>query len=293
MHPGEVLAILGPSGAGKTSLLRAVAGLERASGALQYAGEDLFALPAECRGVAMVFQEGALFPHMTIAQNLAFGMRRRNAGRIAEIARALEIDRYLHLRPAQLSGGERQRAAIARAVLTDPRVLLLDEPFAHLDPPLRVRVRETFKAFARSWGGPVLFVTHDHEEALTIGTRIAILMGGTLVQCADPREVYDRPATVEIAKFLATPPMNLLEDGAQTVAVRAEHLRIDGNAALRGVVTGTSYTGADAFVHVNTPRGEVTVRTGNGDAYAIGDAVGIAFDDAHVLRYDSASGNLL
>ncbi len=292
---GEILAILGPSGAGKTSLLRVVAGLESAqSGALHYGGGDLLSVPAERRRMAFVFQEGALFPHLTIAQNLAFGMRPRDSDRIAEVARALEIEPYLHLRPANISGGERQRAAIARAVLSDPRVLLLDEPFAHLDPQLRVRVRDTFVHFARTWGGPILFVTHDHEEALASGTRIAILMQGRIVQCDTPQLAYERPATIEVAKFLGTPAINVLEDANELIAIRPEDVRIDDAGQLRGIVMERTYTGAQTYLRVQTARGEVVVACSRGqDAPSAGVEVGLNFEASKVLRYDRRTGALI
>lgn len=295
VRSAETLAVLGPSGAGKTSLLRCIAGLETPhTGVVTLDGADLRHEPPQRRRIALVPQTDTLFPHLSLAANLGFGMRSRDDARVHAIARELEIDGLLFKRPAEVSGGERQRAALARAVLSEPRALLLDEPLGHLDPQLRFRVRAVFAAVMREWGGPAVFVTHDHEEALALGDRIAILIEGRVVQCDAARVVYERPATLQAARFLGMPRMNVFEDTMHVRAIRSEFVRLDAQAPLRGTVRAVENSGADSFVTVATPLGEIVARVRSAAALPHpGDATGLAFDEAHVLRYDKNSGVLL
>ena len=298
---GQTLVVLGPSGAGKTSLLRLVAGLESSdSGTLTLDGRDLLPLAPKRRRVAFVFQEDALFPHLTVYENLAFPMRMKRTrraeidARVRQVAGVLEIDAHLRERPARLSGGERQRAALARAILSDPRVLLLDEPLAHLDPQLRVYVRRQFIQFRREFAGAAIHVTHDHTEALAMGNRLAIMIGGRIVQTGDPDRVYDAPATTEVARFLGSPPMNLLNGEMQIVGIRPEHVRIDATAQLRGRVIARESTGADAFLQLSTPRGDLLARlSGALRVPLIGEEVGISLDERFVRRFDRTTGALI
>jgi ABC-type sugar transport system ATPase subunit len=296
---GETLVILGPSGAGKTTLLRVIAGLESPdSGTLTLDGRDLLCVASQRRRVALVFQDDALFPHLSIYDNLAFPLRvkRRARGvvdeRVREVAAALDIDAHLRERPARLSGGERQRASLARAVLSDPRLLLLDEPFAHLDPQLRVHVREQFVRFRSGFPGAVIHVTHDHVEALSIGDRLAIMIEGRIEQCAPPQEVYDFPASVTIARFLGSPPMNVIDTGTELLGVRPEHVRLDESAEMRGRTIAVRSTGPDRYAEIETQRGRLMVRASSRESHP-GEEVGLVFDPQHVRRFDRSTGLLL
>jgi len=216
---GEMCILLGPSGCGKTTLLRAIAGLVRPDrGRLVIAGEDVTARPPEARGIAMTFQHYALFPNMTVRQNLAFGLQqqRLSRGQIAakvDAALALmELVPRADARPAQLSGGQKQRVALARALVLEPRLLLLDEPLSALDAQIRKRLRDELKRLQLETGFTGILVTHDQEEALVLGDQVAVMSAGRIVQAASAREVYDRPATRFVAGFIGD--FNLLEPEA-------------------------------------------------------------------------------
>jgi len=214
---GELLVVLGPSGSAKTTLLRLIAGLEPpSSGSVWVGGQDLTGIPPHLRDVAMVFQHAALYPHLSVFDNLAFGIRSRRVPRtdlqakVKRIAAMLELDRLLSRLPAELSGGERQRVAIGRALVRQPRVTLLDEPFSNLDLPLRTSLREQVVELQRRFGTTLVHVTHDQSEALVMGHRVAILSGGRLLQVAPPRVIYEKPATRFVATFVGSPPINVL-----------------------------------------------------------------------------------
>ncbi|MBC7093561.1 ABC transporter ATP-binding protein [Candidatus Bipolaricaulota bacterium] len=214
---GEFLVLLGPSGCGKTTTLRCIAGLERAdTGRIFIGGRNVTELPPARRGIAMVFQSYAVFPHMTVAQNIGFGLRMRHIAKreiraaVQEAAELLQIDELLDRYPAQLSGGQRQRVAVARAIVMKPEVLLMDEPLSNLDALLRLQMRAELKRLHREIGTTTVYVTHDQVEALSLGDRIAVMREGAVVQLDHPNTVYDRPATTFVAGFIGTPPMNFL-----------------------------------------------------------------------------------
>ncbi|MFI5458945.1 MAG: ABC transporter ATP-binding protein [Isosphaerales bacterium] len=215
--PGELLVVLGPSGSGKTTLMRLIAGLEQpSSGSVWIDGQDVSRVPPHRRDVAMVFQNPALYPHLSVFDNLAFGLRAHGVSRsqaraqVNTLAGMLGLDRVLARRPSALSGGERQRVAIGRALVRRPRMILFDEPFSNLDVPLRAALREQVVDLHRRYGTTLIHVTHDQAEALLMGDRIVVLDRGQLLQCGTPRAVYDHPAHRFVATFVGSPPMNIL-----------------------------------------------------------------------------------
>jgi multiple sugar transport system ATP-binding protein len=228
---GELLVLVGPSGSGKSTVLRLIAGLESPdSGRVLIDGDDVTAQPPQRRDLAMVFQHYALYPHMTVRDNLLFGLQTRGLptreahSRVDAVARSLGIDGLLDRRPAQLSGGERQRVALGRAVVREPRAFLLDEPLSNLDPRLRGSTRAELALLHRRLGTTMVYVTHDQEEAMTLGTRVAVMQGGTLVQVAPPMQLYTAPRNRFVGEFMGSPAMNLIEcttsqqDGAVVLA---------------------------------------------------------------------------
>lgn len=232
VESGERLALVGPSGCGKTTVLRLIAGLERPeAGSVQFDGEDVTSQSPAQRDVAMVFQSHALLPHLSAFENLAFGLKLRRAAaaeiapRVHEIAELLGVVHCLDRKPVTLSGGERQRIALGRALVRRPRLLLLDEPFASLDEPLRLHLRSELVRLTAQLKLTVVHVTHDQAEALAIGDRVAVMRKGRIQQIGPPREVHDAPANAFVAGFVGTPPMNLIHG---TVTHREGHLVLVG-----------------------------------------------------------------
>ena len=280
---GELLALLGPSGCGKTTLLRIIAGLEmQTSGRVLIGGRDMTGLPPRRRGLAMVFQNYAVFPHMTVRDNVAFGLRMTgaDAARIErQVARAtalLHIESYLHRYPAQLSGGQRQRVAVARALAVEPAVLLMDEPLSNLDALLRLEMRAELKTVLQAAGTTTLYVTHDQTEAMGLADRIAVLNAGRIVQVAPPAEIYRHPTSRFVGSFLGTPPMNFLPVPVEAGQVALGPLRLPAPNGTASVVLGirpedldivTEDEGFLFSVQVIEPLGSHTLLTGNaGDA---------------------------
>jgi len=234
---GEFLVLLGPSGCGKTTLLRMIAGLEQpTAGEILLGGEDVVGLPPRARRIAMVFQSYALYPHMTVANNIAFPLKAQGMDselRSAKVQWAAElfgIERLLQRRPRQLSGGERQRVALARALVREPTVFLLDEPLSNLDAKLRAAARDDLMEFQRRIGITTIYVTHDQVEAMGMGDRIAVMDHGKVRQLGTPEEVYHHPADVFVAQFLGSPPMNLLESANHLFGFRPEQFLPEGIA---------------------------------------------------------------
>ena len=244
---GEFLIMVGPSGCGKTTALRILAGLETAtSGTVAIGGTAVDGVTPRDRDIAMVFQNYALYPHMSVARNLAFGLRERRVPRaetdrrVGEIAAMLGLEELLRKRPAELSGGQRQRVAMGRALVRRPRAFLLDEPLSNLDAKLRVQMRAELKRLHQEFGVTTVYVTHDQVEAMTLGQRIAVMSAGKLQQVGTPTEVYERPANVFVAAFIGTPSMNLLRGGCADGHVEAGGLRLrrpglDGRDVIVGI----------------------------------------------------------
>jgi len=231
---GEFLILVGPSGCGKSTALRMVAGLERISAGTIAIGDRIVNdVPPKDRDIAMVFQNYALYPHMTVEKNLAFGLRRRRTPRdevrrrVGEIAGMLGLEDLLGRRPGQLSGGQRQRVAMGRALVREPAVFLLDEPLSNLDAKLRVEMRAELKRLQDRLGITTIYVTHDQVEAMTLGERIAVLADGVLQQVGSPQDVYDHPRNVFVAGFIGSPPMNLLRGKATGGRVVAGDLELE------------------------------------------------------------------
>lgn len=235
---GEFVVLVGPSGCGKSTTLRMVAGLEiPTSGTISIGGRDVTSLPPKDRDIAMVFQNYALYPHMTVRENLSFALKLRHvpkeeiARRTAAAAGTLGLTPYLERLPKALSGGQRQRVALGRAIVRNPSVFLFDEPLSNLDAKMRVEMRSEIVRLHRRLGATMIYVTHDQTEAMTMGTRIVVMNGGRIQQAAAPLEVYRHPANTFVASFIGTPPMNLFPPGVldlgRVVGVRPEDVRIE------------------------------------------------------------------
>jgi multiple sugar transport system ATP-binding protein len=233
IREGEFMVFLGPSGSGKTTLLRMIAGLEQAtSGEILIGGKVVNDLTPRERRIAMVFQSYALYPHLSVYNNIAFPLKAQNVPKnlhkekVEWAASLLGISGYLQRKPRELSGGERQRVALARAIVREPEVFLLDEPLSNLDAKLRLSAREELERFHRRVKTTTIYVTHDQVEAMAMGDRIMVLNKGLVRQLGTPKEVYDDPADTFVATFLGSPPMNLIEYGDVTVGFRPEHFRL-------------------------------------------------------------------
>jgi ABC-type sugar transport system ATPase subunit len=231
---GEFMVLVGPSGCGKTTALRMIAGLdEPTSGAIAIGGKVVNGVPPQDRDIAMVFQNYALYPHKTVLDNLAFGLRQHKvpnaqvAQRVKEVSSLLNLDDLLNRKPAQLSGGQRQRVAMGRALARSPEVYLLDEPLSNLDAQLRTQLRADLKQLHQRFSTTTIYVTHDQVEAMTLGDRIAVMSEGKLLQLGTPQEIYKRPASVFVAGFIGSPPMNLLRASVADGRVRAGDLELD------------------------------------------------------------------
>ncbi|MGW6936337.1 ABC transporter ATP-binding protein [Lentzea sp. NPDC054927] len=227
---GEFLVLVGPSGSGKSTALRMLAGLEDVDeGAIQIGGKDVTNVPPKGRDIAMVFQSYALYPHMTVAENMGFALKLRGVSKteikakVEEAAKMLDLQKYLERKPKALSGGQRQRVAMGRAIVREPSVFLMDEPLSNLDAKLRVETRANIAALQQRLGTTTIYVTHDQVEAMTMGHRVAVLKDGLLQQCDTPRALYDRPANAFVAGFIGSPAMNL-----KTVPISAEGAKLDG-----------------------------------------------------------------
>lgn len=317
VQSGEFLVLVGPSGCGKSTLLRMIAGLEEVTdGTIAIGDRIVNDLPASQRNLSMVFQSYALYPHMTVRKNLAFGLsnlrmpRGEIDRRVADAARILQIGELLERKPRQLSGGQKQRVAIGRAIVREPQLFLFDEPLSNLDAELRVQMRVELASLYNRLGTTMIYVTHDQTEAMTMATRIAVLNKGNLEQVGTPYELYNAPRNLFVASFIGSPKMNLLRgrangsaidlpgfgslatrlaEGDVTIGIRPEHLQINqpGDVQVEGTISLVEYLGSELFVYVGLADGSTLLAQAPGSAkFTRGDKVSLSFhaDDAHFFE---------
>ncbi|MDQ0474791.1 ABC transporter ATP-binding protein [Labrys wisconsinensis] len=298
------VVFVGPSGCGKSTLLRLIAGLEdMTSGAITIDGADVSGLPPARRGLSMVFQSYALYPHMSVRSNIGFGLKMANMpkDRIAEkvdaAAAKLNLTPYLDRRPGQLSGGQRQRVAIGRAIVREPKAFLFDEPLSNLDAALRVQMRLEIASLQKTLGTTAIYVTHDQVEAMTMADKIVVLSAGTVEQYGSPLELYERPANLFVAGFIGSPKMNFVDQpavagqyGAATIGVRPEHITVsrDGADGWPGKIAIAEHLGSDTFFYVDSEVGRITVRASGELGFRMGDAIRLIPDPARIHRFDAA-----
>ncbi|MEO8133036.1 MAG: sn-glycerol-3-phosphate ABC transporter ATP-binding protein UgpC [Betaproteobacteria bacterium] len=319
---GEFLVFVGPSGCGKSTLLRMIAGLEGfQAGEIAIEGKVVNALHPSERDIAMVFQDYALYPQMTVRRNMGFGLKMRKypkdevARRVAEAAAILQIEPLLERRPRELSGGQRQRVAMGRAIVRHPKVFLFDEPLSNLDAKLRVDMRSEIKALHQRVKTTSIYVTHDQVEAMTMADRIVVLNGGRIEQIGTPLELYHQPETRFVAGFLGSPSMNFVpvevagdtirlpgggalvrtgvRQGAAELGVRPERIRVvadDAQAHLRGSVSVLEPLGADTLVSIECAGHKVVARLPGDSALRLGDAVLLALEPESIILFDPLTG---
>lgn len=303
---GEFVVIVGPSGCGKTTLLRVIAGLEQIDdGTIEMDGVAVNDLPSASRNVAMVFQSYALYPHMTVTENLAFSLeleglsRVEISDRIDEVFRMLSLAEYGDRKPSELSGGQRQRVALGRALVRKPKLFLFDEPLSNLDAALRMNTRIEIANIHRTLGTSILYVTHDQTEAMTLADRIVVMRTGRIEQVGSPLELYNDPVNQFVAGFLGSPAMNFIDadllsvSGAAIVGLRPQYLRLATSGRLMGRVLHFERLGSDTHLVVDVGRSEpVIARLAGQQEFAIDTPVTLDFDDDDALLFD-ASGRRL
>jgi multiple sugar transport system ATP-binding protein len=300
---GEFVVFVGPSGCGKSTLLRLIAGLEDTTGGhIKLDGVDVTDKGPAQRGLAMVFQSYALYPHMTVRQNIAFPLKMANIDKalaeqkVADAARVLNLTDYLDRKPRALSGGQRQRVAIGRAIVRQPKAFLFDEPLSNLDAALRVNMRIEITELHQQLKTTMVYVTHDQVEAMTMADRIVVLNAGRVEQFGSPLELYKNPANKFVAGFIGSPKMNFVDGAgaakyqADSIGVRPEHIRISREAGeWKGRVGVAEHLGSDTFLHVHVDgSGLHTVRTEGENSFQPGDTVWLTPDPARIYRFDSA-----
>jgi len=326
VHSGEFLVLVGPSGCGKSTLLRMIAGLEEITDGTVAIGDRIVNdLPASQRNLSMVFQSYALYPHMSVRKNLAFGLgnlrmpKPEIARRVAEAAKILQIEELLERKPRQLSGGQKQRVAIGRAIVREPQLFLFDEPLSNLDAELRVQMRVELASLYQRLGTTMIYVTHDQTEAMTMATRIVVLNKGNIEQVGTPYELYNFPRNLFVAAFIGSPKMNLLAakagagrvdlsglgslplpsgitaDGPITLGLRPEQLAPDGTGdlSMTGTISLIEYLGSEVFIYLKLQTGQtILVQAPGKSQYKNGEnlTVSLRSEDAH---YFDADGNRL
>jgi multiple sugar transport system ATP-binding protein len=316
IEDGELMVLVGPSGCGKSTALRMIAGLEEVSaGTISIGGRPVNHLPPKDRDIAMVFQSYALYPHMTVRENLEFGLKMRGAAReeidkrVGEAAEILGIGQLLERKPKDLSGGQRQRVAVGRAIVRQPAVFLFDEPLSNLDAKLRVQTRGEITRLQQTLGTTSVYVTHDQIEAMTMGHRITVMRDGKIQQVGTPREVYEKPANAFVAQFIGTPPMNLIDATVENgtafsipvraengrtviVGIRPEHLTHGGSIA--ALVDVVEPIGHESIVYATAKGGEKLVAIFDPDETPkVGETIGLSVDPARVHLFDAESGTAI
>jgi multiple sugar transport system ATP-binding protein len=332
----EFLVLLGPSGCGKTTTLRMIAGLELADEGKVIIGDDVVNdVPPAARDIAMVFQNYALYPHMTVRDNISFGLKLHNIpaaeinDRVADAAQMLGLQDYLKRVPKQLSGGQRQRVALARAIVRKPKVFLMDEPLSNLDAKLRVQTREELIKLHQALGVTTIYVTHDQVEAMTLGSRVAVMENGFLRQVGKPRQVYDNPTNKFVAGFVGTPPSNFvpvnliltplpvleveeqhiqlsavqqqavksMPTGSYAWGVRPEDLLIEGQsnmpevaATFSAAISFVEMMGSETFIHTNLAGSPVVIRASSAFEYGQGDTMRVVVNVARTHLFNTDSG---
>jgi ABC-type sugar transport system ATPase subunit len=296
---GSFTVLVGPSGCGKSTLLRMIAGLETPTrGSIHIGGRDVTGSEPSQRGISMVFQSYALFPHMTVRQNIDFGLRlakvpavERDA-RVAKAADILHLQPLLDRKPAALSGGQRQRVAIGRSIVRNPEVFLFDEPLSNLDAALRTQMRVELAELHERLAATMVYVTHDQVEAMTLADQIVVMNAGRIEQVGSPEELYQHPQTIFVATFIGSPKMNLLtgpiaeEHGAATCGIRPEHLSLTEEGGWPAQVKFTEYLGNETILYLTSELGELTLRINGNRRFGTGDSVRVAADKIHEHLFD-------
>jgi multiple sugar transport system ATP-binding protein len=298
----EFVVFVGPSGCGKSTLLRLIAGLEDlTSGAIAIDGVDVSNVPPAKRGLSMVFQSYALYPHMSVRNNIAFGLKMASEApdiikqKVEKAAATLNLTSYLDRKPRQLSGGQRQRVAIGRAIVREPKAFLFDEPLSNLDAALRVQMRLEITQLHQALATTMIYVTHDQVEAMTMADKIVVLNAGNIEQFGAPLELYNNPANLFVAGFIGSPKMNLLNGeiagkfGASTIGIRPEHLAASRDRGdWQGVVQVAEHLGSDTFLYIDADKlGRVTARAPGELALIAGDKVGLTPRPDRIHRFDA------
>jgi len=324
IEKGEFVVFVGPSGCGKSTLLRMIGGLEDISrGSLDIDGQDVTDHPPSKRGLSMVFQSYALYPHMSVRDNMGFSLKTAGAPKeeitkkVDAAAETLKLTEYLDRRPKDLSGGQRQRVAIGRSIVREPTAFLFDEPLSNLDAALRVEMRHEISKLHRTLDATMIYVTHDQVEAMTLADRIVVLDAGRIIQVGSPRELYAHPANTFVAQFVGSPKMNVLPcetsgdgyavpggrsgaytagaAGAAQVGIRPEHIGTGaaGTGQCDGTVDVIEYLGADTFILFDSgAAGQINVRISGETNLDVGDVAGLTFDPERTVFFDS-DGNTI
>jgi sn-glycerol 3-phosphate transport system ATP-binding protein len=293
---GTLLVLLGPSGCGKSTTLRLIAGLEQPDGGtITIGGVDVTHLSPAERKISMVFQSYALFPHLSVAENIVFGLRVRRVSRaerderLKRVADIVGLGHLLDRKPSQLSGGQRQRVALGRAIIAEARICLMDEPLSNLDAKLRHEMRTEIRSLQQRLGMTMVYVTHDQTEAMTMADRVVLMRDGRIEQNGTPEELYNRPATAFTARFIGTPPMNLIAMKDRLIGIRPEHIRVVSQDGHLARVKAVEHLGADSIVLCDIGGQPVSVRQDGFSKSHPGDDIRLAWDASFEHQFDKTS----